>query len=115
MLTRSFDRAFSHLVRVFKHYHDVWRSPDNISELGSARWILEEARADMRRERDRERTRTQTEAEPSDRPFLKMAVSEDDMGRLRFAALGGNGSGGAHFSLGQPERPSHRLRQRPSA
>ena len=85
MLTRSFERTFRHLVRVFNHYHDVWRSPENISELGNARWNLEEARADMRRERDRE----SAAVEPADRPFQKMAVSEDDMERLRFAALGG--------------------------
>ena len=106
MITRTFERAFKRLVASFKRYHDTWRTAENIHELATARWNLEEARVDMRRQRDR----TTSAPAPSDRSYRKMAISEDGMARLRFAALGGDGSGGAHFALGPPEIESKRIR-----
>ena len=83
MFTSSFDRAYRRLVRAFKRHEDVPRSPDDVAVIGDTRRELHLARNAMAVERDQAVARQQNEAVA----VRKMDVSEDDLARLRVAAV----------------------------
>ncbi len=82
MVTQAFERAFHRLVGAFKRYHDVPRNPNNVPELGQARICLDSARYTAATER----ARISTSVAPTG-SFRKMAVSEDEIIRIRIRAI----------------------------
>ena len=82
MITDRFERLFRRLVGVFKHYHDVPRSPANVAGLAAARWDLELAREAIAEERGRI-----TVGVRSVMP-RKVALSDDELARLRVSGIG---------------------------
>lgn len=82
-ITSSFESAYRRLVRAFKRYEDVPRSPDDIATIGDARWQLQLARNTMAAER-RDVTLSRRE---SGLTFRKVDVSEDDLARLQVASI----------------------------
>jgi len=74
MVTATFDRLFSRLVRTFKRYQDVPRSSDNVVAIASARHDLDLARGAIAIER----AAIGEHRESRDAP-RRTAVSEDDL------------------------------------
>ncbi len=87
MVTKVFEQAFRRLVEAFKRHQDVPRFPENVADIGAARWDLELARNVMAHERAVVHARSQRQ--PSDK--RKFAVSEVELTRLRLMAIGGVG------------------------
>lgn len=83
MIASTFDKAYGRLVRAFKRYQDVPRSPDDVVVIGDARWELHLARNAMAVERDQAHAMRRNRAIA----VRKMDVSEDDLARLRVAAV----------------------------
>ena len=84
MISKRFDWLFTRLVDKFKRYHDAPRSPAQVAELGSARWDLELARMAIAEERQRVMAYNET-TPPIPR---QVAMSDDELARLRVAGLG---------------------------
>ena len=83
MLSTAFDRLFARLVAAFTAYQSAPRDPERVVELGAAHWDLYLVRGAIARERDRM---------GPERPQLstpQIAVSEDDLARLRVGVFGG--------------------------
>lgn len=83
MIMGAFDRAYRRLVRAFKRHQDVPRSPDDVAMIGDARWELHLARNAVAVERDQVLAMRRNQAIA----VRKMDVSEDDLARLRVAAV----------------------------
>jgi hypothetical protein len=84
MISEKFDRLFTRLVDVFKRYHEAPRSPAQVAELGAARWDLELARKAIAEERQR----VIAYYEPLPPIPRQVAMSDDELARLRVAGLG---------------------------
>ena len=86
MITATFERLFGRLVGAFKQHEDVPRVPDNVRNLGAARWELELARAAIAQERERMADQAAARADlPRPR---QAAVSDRDLARLRAFGAG---------------------------
>lgn len=85
MLSERFSRLFARLIDRWIEYQDAPRDPARVTELAAARIALDEVRSEIRTER----------LEPYHTPVLdgpRVAVSPDDLARLRINAIGLEGA-----------------------
>ncbi|MEA2002657.1 MAG: hypothetical protein U9N84_12355 [Actinomycetota bacterium] len=83
MITERFSRLFGRLLTRWAHYQDAPRNPALVTDLAAARIALDEVRADIAVERA-----SITSQIPAHRDSSRVAVSEEDLDRLRVAGLG---------------------------
>lgn len=85
MVSDRFEALFRDLTQAFVVYHDVDRSPDNIPELGAARWNLVRARRAIGEERQQIRRNARPVAP------LKVGMSQDNLSKLQAVQSGADG------------------------
>ncbi len=86
MLTERFSRLFTRLLDRWLDYQDAPRNPERVVELAAARTALDEVRTEIAAERHDLVTSTRAAGGPG------VAVSDDDLNRLRVAGIGYVGS-----------------------
>ncbi len=79
MLTERFEQLWPRLTGRWVTYQDAPRDPVRVPELAEAREALDDARSAIRMERLRIRDEVRTPTQAGSR----IAVSEDDIARLR--------------------------------
>ena len=83
MITERFSRLFGRLLTRWATYQDAPRDPVLVTDLAAARSTLDEVRSDIAIERVAISSPT-----PPHRDYPRVAVSEEDLDRLRVAGLG---------------------------
>ena len=83
MLTERFSRLFSKLLARWTRYQDAPRDPARVTELAADRIALDEVRSEIALERTRLTEPVGVAAVTS-----RVAISDDDLSRLRVAGIG---------------------------
>ncbi len=83
MITERFSRLFGRLLTRWASYQDAPRDPELVTDLAAARIALDEVRSDIALERA-----SITTWSPVSHHSPRVAISEEDLDRLRVAGLG---------------------------